>query len=59
MEQHFPVLLSRKQAMIFVGRGRKFLENFATKHNVRVYVTKGGHRRYFRDDLAKHLNEKL
>lgn len=59
MQEHFPVLLSRKKAMTLLGRGRKFLENFAVKNNVRTYVTKGGHRRYFRDDITKYLNDKV
>jgi hypothetical protein len=58
MEQHYPMLLSRQKAMNFCGMGRKALENFVAKKNVRTFVTEGGHKRYFRDDLAKHLNEK-
>lgn len=57
MEQHYPMLLSRQKAMNFCGLGRKALENFISKNKVRTFVTSGGHRRYFRDDLAKHLNE--
>lgn len=57
MEPHFPMLLTRKKAMAFCGFGRKALENFASKKSVRTFVTEGGHKRYFRDDLAKHLNE--
>lgn len=59
MQEHFPVLLSRKKAMTLLGRGRKYLENFASRNKVRTYVTKGGHKRYFRDDLTKHLNDKI
>ena len=58
MQEHFPMLLSRQKAMNFCGLGRKALENFVTRNAVRVFTTNGGHRRYFRDDLAKHLNEK-
>lgn len=57
MEQHYPMLLSRQKAMNFCNLGRKALENFISKNAVRTFVTEGGHRRYFRDDLAKHLNE--
>lgn len=57
MQEHYPMLLSRQKAMSFCGMGRKALENFISKKNVRAFVTAGGHRRYFRDDLAKHLNE--
>lgn len=57
MQEHYPMLLSRQKAMSFCGLGRKALENFVTRNAVRVFKTDGGHRRYFRDDLAKHLNE--
>jgi hypothetical protein len=57
MQEHYPMLLSRQKAMAFCKMGRKALENFISKKSVRKFVTDGGHKRYFRDDLAKHLNE--
>lgn len=60
MEEHYPMLLSRRKAMSFVGKGRRSLENFIQKNNVRFFQTKGGHKRYFKSDLEKaKQNEKL
>lgn len=59
MEIYFPALLSRQKAMLFTGFGRKRLESLAEKGQVRIFTTKGGHKRYFRDDLIKILNEIL
>ena len=56
MEIFFPALLSRQKAMLFTGFGRKRLESLANRGQV---TTKGGHKRYFRDDLLKILNEIL
>ena len=59
MEIFFPALLSRQKAMLFTGFGRKRLESLAVNGQVRTFTTKGGHKRYFRDDLLKILNEIL
>lgn len=53
MEIFFPLLLSRQKAMHFTGFGRKRLESFVNKGQLRTFTTKGGHKRYFRDDLKK------
>ena len=59
MEIFFPALLSRQKAMLFTGFGRKRLESLANKRQVRTFTTSGGHKRYFRNDLTKFLNEIL
>jgi hypothetical protein len=59
MEIYYPTLLSRQKAMLFANIGRIRLESLAKKGQVRTFTTKGGHKRYFRDDLAKYLNEIL
>lgn len=59
MEVFYPVLLSRQKAMLFAKIGRIRLESLAQKGQVRTFTTKGGHKRYFRDDLSKYLNEIL
>ena len=56
MNEFFPALLSRRQAMAFLGKGRKALENAIAKNNVRSFKTKGGHNRYHKADLEKLLN---
>jgi hypothetical protein len=59
MEEHFPVLLSRKKAMQFTGLSRKMLEKFAKGNGIRFFTTNGGHKRYFKPDLTKKLNENI
>lgn len=51
--------------MILAGIGRKKLEKLAKNGSVRTFTTKGGHKKYFRNDLIKlfkndekqHLNK--
>jgi hypothetical protein len=65
MEIYFPSLLPRSRAMTLAGIGRKKLENLAKEGLVRTFTTKGGHKKYFRNDLIKlfknnekqHLNK--
>lgn len=59
MEIYFPMLLSRKKAMNMSGFSRKTLEKLAKDGVIRIYATKGSHKRYFRDDLIKLLNEQV
>lgn len=59
MENFIPILLSRQKASAFTGFGRKRLESLAKRGLVRTFITKGGHKRYFRDDLQIILNEIL
>lgn len=53
MEIYFPSILSRSKAMVLAGIGRKKLENLAKEGLVRTFTTKGGHKKYFRNDLIK------
>ena len=57
MEIYFPCLLSRNKAMLLIGLTRRQLELLAIKGIIRTYRTKGGQKRYFRDDLIKFINE--
>lgn len=65
MEIYFPSILSRSKAMFLAGIGRKRLEKLAKEGLVRTFTTKGGHKKYFRNDLIKlfknnekqHLNK--
>lgn len=59
MEVYFPELLSRKKAMMIFGFSRKTIEKLANTGVIRTYITVGGHKKYFRDDLIKYFNEKL
>lgn len=53
MNVFYPALLSRQKALSFAGIGRKRLETLYLSLQVRAFTTKGGHKRYFRDDLKK------
>lgn len=55
MEIYFPCLLSRSKAMLFIGLTRRKLTQLANSGAVRTYRTKGGHIRYFRDDLINFI----
>lgn len=55
MEIYYPVLLTRAKAMSLMGLTRRKLETLAMEGIVRTFTTKGGHRRYFRDDLINFL----
>lgn len=57
MEIYFPSLLSRNKALLIIGLTRRQLELLASRGIIRTYTTKGGHKRYFRDDLIQLLNE--
>jgi hypothetical protein len=60
MNEFFPALLSRRQAMAFAGKGRKALENMIKRNEVRSFKTKGGHNRYHKIDIQTALDaEKL
>lgn len=59
MEIYFPALLSRQKATALTNFGRKKLESLARKGLVRTFTTKGGHKRYFRDDLLKIIYEQV
>lgn len=57
MEIYFPSLVSRNKALSIIGLTRRQLELLASRGIIRTYTTKGGHKRYFRDDLIQLLNE--
>jgi hypothetical protein len=59
MELYYPALLSRQKATALTGFGRKKLESLFKKRLVRTFTTKGGHKRYFRDDLLKIIYEQV
>ncbi len=45
--------------MAFTGKGRKALENFINKNEIRSFKTKGGHNRYHKADIEKAMNAQL
>ena len=59
MEIYFPFLLSRKKAMLMFKISRNKLEKLAKSGLIRTFTTKGGHKRYFRDDLIKTIYEEV
>lgn len=55
MQTYFPYLLTRKRALMFIGLTRRKLQELTTSGVVRVYKTKTGKQRYFRDDLQNFI----
>ena len=53
MQTYFPYLLTRKRALMFIGLTRRKLQELTNTGIVRVYKTKTGKQRYFRDDIIK------
>lgn len=58
MDIYIPHLLSRKNAINLTGFTRTKLKKLSESNFIRTFKTKGGHIRYFRDDLIKYLNER-
>ena len=59
MELFFPAFLSRQKALLLTGLTRKKLENLINVHKVKFITTKGGHKRYLRNDLIKIIYEQV
>jgi len=59
MELFFPIFLSRQKALLLTGLSRKKLQTFIDTHKVKFITTKGGHKRYFRNDLIKIIYEQV
>lgn len=59
MEIYFPMLLSRQKALMLSKISRKALEKLCAQGLVRTFKTKGGHNRYYRDDLIKYIYEQV
>lgn len=55
MQIYFPYLLTRKRALMFIGLTRRKLQELTNSGVVRVYKTKNGKQRYFRDDLQNFI----
>ena len=59
MELFFPSFLSRQKAILLTGLSRKKLEVLINKHQIKFITTKGGHKRYLRNDLIKIIYEQV
>jgi hypothetical protein len=59
MDIYYPMLLSRQKALMLSRISRKALEKLCTQGLVRTFKTKGGHNRYYRDDLIKYIYEQI
>lgn len=51
-----PPLLSRKAAATMTGLSVRYLDRLRRDGTLKTYVTKGGHHRFYRDELISHLN---
>lgn len=59
MKIFFPNLLSRQKALLFTGLSRHKFNLLIKEGKVRFFTTKGGHRRFFRDDLIQFIYEQV
>ena len=50
-----PPLLSRKAASQLTGLSVRYLDRLRKDGTLRTYVTKGGHHRFYRDELIQHI----
>jgi|TARA_Y100000310_G_C20165678_1_gene571231 excisionase family DNA binding protein len=50
-----PLLVRPDEAAAVTGLSKKQLAQLAKLNALRIYRTVGDHRRYYRDDLIKHL----
>jgi|TARA_R100001463_G_scaffold47620_1_gene96623 excisionase family DNA binding protein len=50
-----PILVRPEEAAGITGLSQKQLARLAKVNALRLYRTVGNHRRYYRDDLIKHL----
>jgi len=57
MDIYFPYLLTRKRALMFIGLTRRKLQELTNTGVVRVYKTKTGKQRYFRDDIINFIKK--
>lgn len=56
MQEFYPLLLKRQQAMHMLNCTRTKLEKIVQENNLKSFKTSGGHNRYFRDELTKYTN---
>jgi hypothetical protein len=54
MNNYYPNLLTRQQAMQMLNCNRNKLEKLTKNNPIRKFKTSGNHNRYFRDDLIKY-----
>ena len=58
LTQGYPPLLTVSQASDLTGMTTKYLDKLRKSGAIRVYTMLGGHHRFYRDDLLKHLGLK-
>jgi hypothetical protein len=58
-ETIYPLLLTRSIAESMTGLEGQYLDSLRKSGAVKVYKTKGGHYRFYRDSLITHINENL
>ena len=58
-ESIYPLLLTRSMAETMTGLEGQYLDSLRKSGAVKVYKTKGGHYRFYRDSLITHINDNL
>jgi hypothetical protein len=55
----YPILLSKAEAAEMTGLNKQYLDKLRKTNEVAVYVTKGGHHKFYRDSLIEHINKNI
>ena len=59
IEAKYPLLLTRSMAESMSGFNGQYLDLLRKSGVLRVYKTKGGQFRFYRDDIIQHINNNL
>jgi hypothetical protein len=59
IDARYPLLLTRSMASSMSGFNGQYLDYLRKSGSVRVYMTKGGQFRFYRDDLINHIKNNL
>jgi excisionase family DNA binding protein len=59
LRTQYPPLLTRQAAANMTGLSARYIDRLRKDGTLKTYVTKGGHHRFYRDELIYHvkLNE--
>lgn len=59
MKDKYPILLSKAEASEMTGLNKQYLDKLRKSNDVAVYVTKGGHHKFYRDSLIEHIKNNI
>ena len=56
LRTQYPPLLTRKAASTMTGLSARYIDRLRRDGTLKTYTTKGGHHRFYRDELISYLN---